>query len=63
MELDESKIYVTDLSQPFLEASLARNIIQVHLTEQLLYLQAGCIIEELVQIQPDQYWIWATGPY
>lgn len=62
MELDGSRIYVTDFSQLFLEASLARNIIQVQLTEQLLYLQAGSIILEPVQTQHGQYWIWATGP-
>lgn len=60
MGLNGSRIHVTDFSQPFLAANLPRNIIQV---EQLLYLQADCIIEELVQIQQDQYWIWATGPF
>lgn len=44
MELDGPTIHVTDFSQLFLEASLPRNITQVDPTEQLLYLQADCII-------------------
>lgn len=56
MELDGSRIYVPDFSQLFLEANLARNITQVHLTEQLLYLQAGSIISEPVQIHQNQHW-------